>query len=48
MRGRMSLAGNLTNAVSVAAGWYHGLAVKLDHRVDAWGDNSAGQATVPA
>jgi len=38
----------LTNVVSVAAGWYHSLALKPDHQVVAWGDNSAGQTNVPA
>ncbi|MGD0247625.1 MAG: fibronectin type III domain-containing protein [Candidatus Limnocylindrales bacterium] len=34
--------------LSISAADYHGLAVKSDHTVMAWGYNSAGQANVPA
>lgn len=39
---------SVTNAVSLAAGLYHGLALQPDGRVLAWGNNSAGQSVVPA
>ncbi len=35
-------------AVAVAAGWNHALALKPDGTVVAWGDNAAGQTSVPA
>src|SRR5215471_12288326 len=39
---------DLTNAVDVATGWFHNLAVRADGRVVAWGnDNSYGQINVP-
>jgi hypothetical protein len=37
-----------SNAVAIAGGSYHNLAVKNDGTVVAWGDNSAGQTNVPA
>jgi len=37
----------LTNVVAVAQGGGHDLALKADGTVTAWGNNSAGQATVP-
>ncbi len=39
---------DLTNAVSVAAGCYHNLALRSSGEVVAWGDNSAGQCDVPS
>ena len=38
---------NLTNAVAVAGGGWHSLALRADGTVTAWGDNSAGQCDVP-
>ena len=35
-------------AVAVAAGFYHSLALKPDGTVIAWGDNTSGQTDVPA
>lgn len=32
----------------IAAGWFHSLALKPDGTVQAWGDNSKGQISVPA
>lgn len=37
----------LTNAVAIAAGDTHSLALKADGMVVAWGDNSSGQTNVP-
>lgn len=37
----------LTNAVAVAAGYNHNLALGADGTVTAWGDNSSGQTNVP-
>ena len=36
-----------TDLVSVSAGVYHGLGLKKDGTVIAWGDNTYGQSTVP-
>jgi alpha-tubulin suppressor-like RCC1 family protein len=38
---------NLTNAVFIAAGVYHGLAMRADQTVEAWGWNGNGQTNVP-
>jgi alpha-tubulin suppressor-like RCC1 family protein len=38
---------DLTNAVAVAAGYKHALALRADGTVVAWGDNSYGQTNVP-
>ncbi len=38
----------LSNVVAIAAGWYHSLALKADGTVVGWGDNSAGETTIPA
>jgi trimeric autotransporter adhesin len=38
----------LTNAVAIAGGYYHGLALRADGTVRAWGDGSYGQTNVPA
>ncbi len=45
--GSASIAG-LTNVVAIAEGNGHSLALKSDGSVAAWGNNSYGQATVPA
>src|SRR5579883_20418 len=39
---------NLTNAIGIAAGWMHALALKADGTVSAWGDNHLGQTDIPA
>src|SRR5947209_18666815 len=39
---------DLTNAVALAAGYKHALALRADGTVVAWGDNGAGQTNVPA
>ncbi len=41
------LAG-LSNVVAIASGGWHGLALKRDGQVVAWGDNTHGQTNVPA
>ncbi|MEI9963211.1 MAG: immunoglobulin domain-containing protein [Limisphaerales bacterium] len=38
---------NLSNVVAIAAGNYHGLALKANGTVMAWGDNTYGQTNVP-
>src|SRR5208283_2675117 len=38
----------LTNAVTLAGGSYHALALRDDGTVIAWGDDSYGQTNVPA
>ncbi|HWA28885.1 MAG TPA: immunoglobulin domain-containing protein [Lacunisphaera sp.] len=45
--GRISIPAGLTNAIAVAAGDNHSLALKRDGTVVAWGDNYYGQRTVP-
>lgn len=37
----------LTNAVALAGGFYHSLALTQDGRVVAWGNNQSGQTNVP-
>jgi alpha-tubulin suppressor-like RCC1 family protein len=37
----------LTNVVQIATGDYHGLALKRDGTVVAWGFNDVGQCNVP-
>jgi hypothetical protein len=39
---------NLGSVISVAAGRYFSIAVRGDRTMEAWGDNSSGQRTVPA
>ena len=39
---------DLTNAVAIAAGQAHGMALRSDGAVLAWGDNTYGQLDVPA
>ncbi len=45
--GQRDVPVDLTNAVAVAAGVYHSLALRSDGTVAAWGDNEHGQANVP-
>ncbi len=40
---RISSLTGLSGAISISAGDYHSLAIKADHTVWAWGDNSFGQ-----
>ena len=46
--GQTSVPSGLTNAVKVAGGWWHSLALKADGTVVCWGDNSCGQLNMPA
>lgn len=46
--GQSIIPANLTNAVQVAAGGAHSLAVKADGTIEAWGDNTYGQLDFPA
>ncbi len=46
--GQATVPSGLANAVSIAAGGLHSLALMSDGTVVAWGDNSSGQSTVPA
>lgn len=43
-----SVQPQLTNAVAIAAGGYHSLALRADGSVFAWGDDFDGQSDVPA
>ncbi|HET7626010.1 MAG TPA: hypothetical protein VFM25_12175, partial [Verrucomicrobiae bacterium] len=45
--GQTSVPAGLTNAIAVAAGYEHSLALKADGTVVAWGGNSDGQTNVP-
>ncbi|MCK4512453.1 hypothetical protein KAW64_11980, partial [bacterium] len=38
----------LEDVTAVAAGWYHGLGLKGDGSIVAWGDNGVGQCDVPS
>lgn len=47
--GTVTLGGQtLTNIIAIAAGDSHSLALTMDGRVVAWGDNSLGQTNVPS
>jgi hypothetical protein len=46
--GQLSVAASATNAIAIAAGDWHSLALKADGTVVAWGDNSWGQCNIPA
>ena len=46
--GQLQVPQNLTNAVAVARGWLHSLALQADGTVRAWGGNTYGQCNVPA
>ena len=39
---------NLTNAVEVAGGWHHSLALNADGTLQGWGDDSDFQTDFPA
>jgi hypothetical protein len=45
--GQRNVPGTATNAIAVAAGSWHNLALKADGKVIAWGDNNNGQCNVP-
>lgn len=47
-RGQTDVPANLTNAIDLAGGGFHSLALLHDRRVAAWGFNSSGQTAVPA
>jgi hypothetical protein len=46
--GQTNVPPDLTNAVAIAAGGYHGLALRSDGTVAAWGDDSYGETDIPA
>jgi hypothetical protein len=46
--GQSVIPASLTNAVYVAGGGRHTLALKADGTLQTWGDSSAGQASLPA
>lgn len=46
--GQLDVPGTVTNAVAIAAGAWHNLALKSDGTVVAWGENYDGQCDVPA
>jgi hypothetical protein len=46
--GQLDLPGTVTNAVAIAAGAWHNLALKADSTVVGWGENYDGQCNVPA
>jgi hypothetical protein len=46
--GMTNMPANLTNAVKIAAGVYHSLALKADGTVVGWGENDFGQTISPA
>jgi hypothetical protein len=45
--GQLAVSPLTTNAIALAAGDWHSLALKADGTVVAWGDDSAGQSDVP-
>ena len=45
--GLSDVPSSATNVVSVAAGFYHSLALRLDGTVVGWGKNWDGQTNVP-
>ncbi len=45
--GQTTIPAGLTNAIAVAAGSAHTLALRSDGTLMAWGDNASGQATIP-
>lgn len=47
-QGQTNVPPGLTNAIAIAGGLSHSLALKGDNTVVAWGDDTYGQANVPA
>jgi hypothetical protein len=45
--GQLDVPGTVTNAIAIAAGAWHNLALKSDGTVVAWGENYDGQCNVP-
>jgi len=45
--GQSIVPANLTNAVQVAGGWRHSLALKANGTVQGWGDDTVGQINFP-
>jgi alpha-tubulin suppressor-like RCC1 family protein len=45
--GQCNVPGGLTNAIAIAAGFYHTLALKMDGTVVGWGQNDFGQTNPP-
>lgn len=45
--GSLSSGANIPNVIAGAAGYEHGLALKADGSIVAWGENDAGQCSVP-
>ena len=45
--GQSEVPGNLTNAVQVAGGEWHSLALKADGTLEGWGDNGAHELVIP-
>lgn len=45
--GQLAVLPSTTNAITIAAGDWHSLALKADGTVVAWGDDSSGQCDVP-
>lgn len=45
--GLPSVPADLTNVVEVAAGFFHGLELRAEGTVAAWGDNNVGHTQVP-
>lgn len=48
VQGQSIVPSSLTNAVLVAGGWRHSLALRADHTLLGWGDNYFDQTTFPA
>ncbi len=46
--GQTNIPSSLSNAVALAGGYIHSLALRADGTVLAWGDNSHGQTNIPA
>jgi len=46
--GKSIVPANLTNAVMVAAGWRHSMALKANGTLEGWGDSTLGQTNFPA
>lgn len=46
--GQTTIPAGLTNAIAIAAGGSHALALKVDGTVVGWGSNARGQITIPA